>query len=412
MSLFSFNGGIHLPPHKELTRTSPHPALAVPHICHYMLFDSGASLAPTVNKGDFVAEGQIIARDQSDSVPPVHASIPGRILSADAIGGIRIEAQGSFPSLHPADSDIVWKSQHADAVRRSVFLAGISLPLPTGKDTVLIINTIDSEPNMRTRNEILRTQKDELAEGIDICAKALSASRVFIVTDRSSKNDAAALMKMLSSRTFIHTVSMKVISSKYPMSAAPLVIKRVFKVEVEPARSGLDEGFAVIGSETALAVSNAVVHNKPYCERIITITGKPVKKPGNYKIRFGTPVSHIMEELGITPDNIEGVVIGGEMTGKITTDYNTPIDKRVDAILFLSQKESLQKGKYPCIRCGKCADVCPMRLLPNDLAHSASSESSSLALRKICISCGCCSAVCPSGIPLARMISTTGESDG
>ncbi|HNX59034.1 MAG TPA: 4Fe-4S dicluster domain-containing protein, partial [Spirochaetota bacterium] len=266
--------------------------------------------------------------------------------------------------------------------------------------------------NMRARKEILDAQSDELADGIDICAKALSASRVLITADKSSSKRAFALLASLSDKTFVKNASVRIIPSRYPMSAAPLIIKRAYKIEVDPSRGGLADGFAVIGAETALAVNHAVRENKPFCERIVTIAGKDITRSGNYKIRFGTPISHIIDELGLNSETIEGVILGGEMSGRFTSDYNTPVDKHIEALFFLSGDDNRRSGKYPCIRCGRCVDVCPMRLLPNELAHSVSTEAKSASLRKHCINCGCCSAVCPSGIPLARMMSSTGESNG
>ncbi|MCX8146828.1 MAG: 4Fe-4S dicluster domain-containing protein, partial [Azovibrio sp.] len=59
----------------------------------------------------------------------------------------------------------------------------------------------------------------------------------------------------------------------------------------------------------------------------------------------------------------------------------------------------------PCIRCGRCAEVCPARLLPQQLYWYARAKD----LDRVqdyhifdCIECGCCAYVCPSHIPLVQ----------
>ncbi|HEY1405520.1 MAG TPA: 4Fe-4S dicluster domain-containing protein [Spirochaetota bacterium] len=410
MPLFSFKGGIHLPPRKELFRATSISTIAVPHTCHYMMLDAGASFVPVVKKGDFVAEGQIIARDPSKKHPPLHASIPGRVIIMDPVQGIFIEAQGAFPSLHLVEFDHSWKSRSHEGIRQSLFDAGIFLPQTTGSDITLIVNLIDPEPNMSARREILTTSNSYLADGIEICAKGLRADRIIIVTVGRGKSDAKTLAVELRKRTFAQSVLTKTLSSKYPQSAEPLIIKGTLGIETNQKDDNRTQKIAVIGAETFIAAHNALSGKKPFCERIISLAGKDLSRPGNYKVRFGTPISHIMDECGVDKNRIEGVLIGGEMTGTVTTDYDVPVSRSTAALLFLSRKEVRTKKKYPCIRCGRCTDVCPMRLLPTDLAHQDANEKNS-TLRERCISCGCCSALCPSGIPLAQMIALKGVSN-
>ena len=146
-----------------------------------------------------------------------------------------------------------------------------------------------------------------------------------------------------------------------------------------------------------------VPKNKPLIERIVTVTGKKVKKPSNFKVRIGTPVSTLIEKVGGIPEGSGKVISGGPMMGKSLADLNTPVVKGTSGIVIFDEKESKRNVTYNCIRCARCTDVCPMGLQPYLLSNAVENNAWDIAEKnKVmdCIECGSCHYTCPSNRPL------------
>lgn len=156
---------------------------------------------------------------------------------------------------------------------------------------------------------------------------------------------------------------------------------------------------------TIWAIYNALYQQKPYTERIITVSGEQGKQLGNFKVRIGTPIQHIMDTLGVkgTKDELTAI-LGGPMMGKAITDTKSPIHKGSGGVLFLQHPTN---DRYNCIQCGYCADVCPQHLMPMEFARFETqgnvTKLASLHLND-CIACGACAYICPSDVPLMKSI--------
>ena len=138
------------------------------------------------------------------------------------------------------------------------------------------------------------------------------------------------------------------------------------------------------------------------------MSGDNVLKPGNWEVGFGTPIKHLIELAGgYHSEGSNHLVMGGPMMGFSLGSDRIPIVKASNCILAMLQQTIPQHPAYhdECIRCGKCTEVCPASLLPQQLywhARSKSPEKSREYHLFDCIECGCCSAVCPSQIPLVQ----------
>ena len=151
----------------------------------------------------------------------------------------------------------------------------------------------------------------------------------------------------------------------------------------------------------------AVQKNKPLISRVMTVTGKEVKNPGNYLVRFGTPLSDVMTVAGGVPETTGKIIGGGPMMGRAMNNIDMPANKRVSGMLLLPESESLRKKPENCIRCGKCVSACPMGLEPYLLSKlSAYQRWDDMETHNVmdCIDCGCCQFTCPSARPLLDYI--------
>jgi len=177
--------------------------------------------------------------------------------------------------------------------------------------------------------------------------------------------------------------------------------------EVPSGALPISVGAVVTNIATTLAVYEAVQKNKPLFERVVTVTGKSVKNPSNFKVRIGTPVSELIEAVGGLPENCGKIINGGPMMGKSVTNTEIPITKGTSGILLLPQEESKRGQTMPCIRCSRCVSVCPMGLEPfllMTLAEKQIWDRAEYEHVMDCIECGSCSFTCPAKRPLLDYI--------
>jgi electron transport complex protein RnfC len=94
------------------------------------------------------------------------------------------------------------------------------------------------------------------------------------------------------------------------------------------------------------------------------------------------------------------------MMGFEIADTAIPVTKSTNCFLALTAAEAPDPGAaLACIRCGKCAEVCPANLLPQQLYwHARAKDLDRTQDYHLfdCIECGCCAQVCPSHIPLVQ----------
>ena len=202
-------------------------------------------------------------------------------------------------------------------------------------------------------------------------------------------------------------IEVQPLMTKYPQGGEKQIIKAITGREVPSGKLPIETGCVVVNVASTFASYEAVQKNKPLIERIVTVTGKSVKKPGNFRVRFGTPADLLIEAVGGLPEDITDVINGGPMMGKSVSITNFPCMKGTSGILLMTLREAQDRRQTNCIRCGRCAGACPMGLQPF-LLHKVAKHNDFDETEKNhimdCIECGSCEFTCPANIPLLDYI--------
>ena len=421
-------GGVHPHDNKQYSAhqaitSVPLPQKAVIPLVQHI----GAPAKPVVQKGDKVLVGQLIAEAGGFVSANIHSPVSGTVnkidTTKDAWGmpmpAIFIDVEGDewMPEIDRTETinnlckldpkDIIDKIKSAGVVGLggACFPTHVKLMPPPGKKAeVLIVNGVECEPYLTCDHQLMLEHGEEIMIGIQILMKALCISRAIIGIEKN-KPDAIAHMAHLASRVL--GVSVQPLNLKYPQGGEKQLIDACIGRQVPSGALPIEVGAVVDNVATIYAVYEAVQKNKPLISRVMTVTGKEVRKPGNYLVRFGTPLSDVLEMAGGVPDGTGKIIGGGPMMGRAMNSTDMPCNKRMSGALLLDKKESLRSEPENCIRCAKCVQACPMGLEPYLLSRYAALERwEEMEKHSVmdCIDCGCCQFTCPSHRPLLDYI--------
>lgn len=423
--LWDFKGGIHPVEHKQLSTSRPIKAAGIPEKLVLPLQQHiGEPAEPVVAEGDTVLKGQLIADNRHGMGVPVHAPTSGTI-----------EHIGDHPVPHPSgmtDKCIIlrpdgadqWGERHPvsnyrklerDEVLERIHRAGISgmggAGFPTDiklkpprdrKVDTLILNGAECEPYITADDMTMRERADEVIAGLKVMAWILRPERCVIGIEDNKPEAVSALNKAIEGTR----IEIAVIPTKYPSGGEKQLIQVLTGKEVPSGGIPADIGVMCQNIGTAVAVSRAIFEGSPLIERTITLTGEALTTPGNIDALLGTPVDFLLEQAGLQTDRLNRLVLGGPMMGHTLTTTTVPVIKTSNCIIAATATELPEPPpEQPCIRCARCADVCPMGLLPQQLfwhAKAAEFEKAEHLNLFDCIECGACSYVCPSSIPLVQ----------
>ncbi|MDO6825655.1 electron transport complex subunit RsxC [Marinobacter sp. 1_MG-2023] len=425
IKLWDFSGGVHPAERKKLSTTRAIQHAGVPgQLVLPLQQHIGEPAEPIVAVGDRVLKGQKIADVSHGMGVPVHAPTSGVI-----------ENIGDRPVPHPSgmtDKCIVLKPDgkdewceryplsdyrklDRDQVLDAIHSAGISgmggagfptdIKLKPSRDRkvdTLILNGAECEPYITADDMTMRERAHEVIAGLKIMAWILRPERCVIGIE-DNKPEAAAVLHEATRGT---KIEIAVIPTKYPSGGEKQLIQILTGMEVPSGGIPADIGVMCQNIGTAVAVSRAIFEGTPLIERIVTLTGEALKKPGNFDVLLGTPVDYLLEHAGLQNDRVSRLVLGGPMMGYTLATTAVPIIKTSNCIIAATSSElPAPPPEQACIRCGQCAEVCPMELLPQQLfwhAKAAEFEKAEHLNLFDCIECGACSYVCPSSIPLVQ----------
>lgn len=420
-------GGIHPPDHKLTANQSilylPIPEnVTIPFSQHI-----GAPATAIVTKGEYVRTGQVIGTSKGFVSANIHSSVSGKVSKIDTIIdstgykqiSVFIDVAGDeWCETINRSSEIVTeiKLSPEEITQRCldsgiVGMGGATFPLhvklsvPAGKKcNLLIINGVECEPYLTSDHRLMLERGEEIMIGVTILMKALNVDKAKIGIENNKPDAIEHLTKLAAGFKGITVHALKV---KYPQGAEKQLIKALINREVPPGHFPIDVGAVVHNVGTAFAVYEAVQKNKPLFERVVTITGKSVAKPGNYFVRIGTPISKLIDAAGGKPEDTGKVVTGGPMMGKAISNTDVPVVKGTSGIILFPLNESVRPEILPCIRCAKCCSLCALNLEPYLLAKLAEKglfEKAEKERVTDCMECGSCSYSCPSNRPVLDYI--------
>jgi len=431
--LWNFHGGLHLDGHKRESCRAP---LAVAHLPERLVFPlqqrNGEDSKPVIAPGDRVLKGQVIAHDDSPFNPPIHASSSGIVRAIEdlplphpsGLSGacIVIETDGEDAAIDFAGiAD--YRQCSPDELRRMIYEAGIvglggaafptSVKVAPGSDRkvdTLILNGAECEPYITCDDSLLSHHPEDVLEGAKILLHILQAERCLLAVEDDMPDALAALEKAKRCGDF-EAIQLVRVPAIYPTGGEKQLISVLTGREVPMRGIPADIGIVCQNVGTAAAVYNAVVHGTPLISRIVTVTGRGVKQPQNILARIGTPLADLIQQCGGHTNEAERLVLGGPMMGFGVPTDDLPLTKSANCILVAGRNELIgEKRALPCIRCGACANACPVNLLPQQLYWYGRSDQIERALDYNlfdCIECGCCDYVCPSHIPLVQHFRAT-----
>lgn len=421
-------GGVH-PSDNKLSRAQAIEELPLPESVNIPLSQHiGAPAVARVAKGDTVKVGQLIAEAVGFMSADIHASVSGVVTAVDLQPngqGIRqpmitIRREGDqwaeeidrskelVRECTLAPSEILMRIKRAGIVGMggAAFPTHIKLSVPAGKRVEwLIINGVECEPYLTSDHRSMLERSEELLVGITILMRALGVERAAVGIENNKPDAIARLRELAAAYPGIRIVPLRV---RYPQGGEKQLIAAVTGREVPPPPGlPIDVGAVVCNVSTTLAVYDAVQKNKPLVERVVTVTGRQLREPKNLLVRFGTPVSALLEAAGGLPEGEVRVLNGGPMMGRAMCNLSSPVVKGCSGVTVIGGAEARRGAESVCIKCAKCVSACPMGLEPYLLAKLARRqmwERLEGAWATNCIECGCCQFTCPAGIPLLDYI--------
>ncbi|HAT3902384.1 TPA: electron transport complex subunit RsxC [Citrobacter koseri] len=422
--IWDFDGGIHPPEMK--TQSNGTPLRQVPLAPRFIIplkQHIGAEGELCVNVGDRVLRGQPLTRGRGRMLP-VHAPTSGKVIAIAPHSTAHPSALAELSVMIDADGEDRWieRDGWADYQRRSreelitrihqfgvAGLGGAGFPtgvkLQGGGDKIetLIINAAECEPYITADDRLMQDCAAQVVEGIRILAHILQPREILIGIEDNKPQAISMLRAVLADA---HDIALRVIPTKYPSGGAKQLTQILTGKQVPHGGRSSDIGVLMQNVGTAYAVKRAVIDGEPITERVVTLTGESVSRPGNVWARLGTPVSHLLNDAGFCSSADQMVIMGGPLMGFTLPWLDVPVVKITNCLLAPSATEM---GETPeeqgCIRCSACADACPADLLPQQLYwFSKGQQHDKATAHNIadCIECGACAWVCPSSIPLVQ----------
>ncbi len=384
----------------------------------------GEPAQPVVGIGERVLKGQLIAESDGEIGAPVHASSSGKVVAIEPwpvsrrFGNrapcIVIECDGEDRAIQRVENPPGYDTLPPEVLLAQILQGGIvglgGAAFPTAQKLLqatsakldyLILNGVECEPYISCDDMLMRERAREVLGGAQILMHALRIDQAYIVVESDKPDSIRQLGEQLAHINDPRLI-LKQVPTIYPSGGEDQVVQLVTNREVPSGGLPTDAGCLVQNVGTAAAIYDWIIRYEPLISRITTITGSGVARPMNVLARIGTTVADIVTFAGGYNAGVEQLIIGGPMTGKSVTTDQVPLVKATNCILVLCDVPKAGP-EMPCIRCGECAEVCPVNLLPQQLFWYACADDET-KLRQYglidCIECGCCDLVCPSHIPL------------
>lgn len=420
---YSFRGGLRLDPHKK-TRNKrveilPHPkTVTVP-----ILAQQGCAPEIFVSVGDTVAVGQPLGNGGGGLYCPVHAGVSGRVTDicegVDPLSGpytgIVIENDGldtPAPTVVPFGKSLqdATGEELLEVIRNAGIPSMVTESLPVyaviesciGRVDRIIVNCTECEPYLTSTYRLLVENPASVINGVKILLKAIGVRQAFLAVDNRCLDALDKLEKLLDGSKMIYG---RGVDCKYPMQEQTLLYAMTGR-ELPAGKSAIDAGCVMFRAETCAAVFQAFAYGMPYVRRVVTVAGNCISSSKNVSVPLGTPVKDLIAFCGGLRRSPAHLILGDPMTGCAVDHTDGLITKDTAAVLALSRSAEAT-DTAACIRCGRCAQVCPMHLMPFSIARAADKNAWQRVIRlgaEACIACGCCSYICPGGVDVSAKV--------
>ena len=422
----TFRGGVHPPEHKELTANKP--IRRFPFANEFILplvQHTGAPSEPIVREGQDVVRGEPLARPAGFVSVPIHSPATGRVarIGLERVGMGTMGQAIVVRPYHAASQDVLYgapldiEALSPDALIQAVqntgvvglggaaFPTHVKMKIPEGKavDTI-ILNGCECEPYLTTDHRVMLEQIDSMLDGARIIQRAMGAERIIIGIEANKPDAIKALREAIPSD---RPVTVEAVGTKYPQGAEKMLIAALLGREVPSGGLPVDCGVGVFNVATVAQIGELLPRQQGLIERVVTVTGPGVKRPGNYLMALGTPLRFVLEQVGLR-EKVAEIIFGGPMMGPAVSSLDVPVTKGITGIVVLTEDEVSTRDHpiYPCIRCSRCVEACPVHLNPSELGLLGRKGRYEEMVDDFhlmdCFECGSCAYVCPSNIPLVQ----------
>lgn len=403
----------------EVVRITPPEKVVLPMIQHI-----GAPCVPTVKVGEHVDVGQVIGDTDKYVSAPIHASVSGKVTSLAEVKvasgrmlpAVTIENDGEmtlFGGIEPPKVET--REDLVKAVRASGlvglggagFPAHVKLNFPADKDIdTLIINAAECEPYITVDYRECIENSWDIIGGVYTLAEIMGFKRVVIAVE-DNKPEAIKILQNIADKDNEHgdTVRLMRLKSKYPQGAEKMMVQSATGRRIPPGKLPADVGCVVMNVASVAFVSRYLKTGKPLVSRSMTVSGSAVASPKNVRVPIGIEAGKVIDFCGGFKEEPVKIIAGGPMMGTALINTEVPILKSNNALLAFADSTETNKKERACIHCGRCADACPMSLVPTNIEKYAVRKDAA-ALEKagvtVCMECGSCAFSCPAGKPLVQ----------
>lgn len=413
----TFRGGVH--PHEGkrprgetlVQELEPPPLAFFPVLQHL-----GRPAKPVVKKRDEVKIGQVLAEPDGFVSAPIHSSISGKVVKVETqrtvfgnpVPTIIVEndnedewAEGTNVECDPSTLSTEEKKGRIQAagvvgMGGATFPTHVKLsPPPETPVHTVILNGSECEPFLEADCSLMLSVPDKIIRGLDFIMEILGAIRGVIAVETDKKDVAKGFERLVTDRP---ELEVRLVGTKYPQGGERQLIKALTGKEVPTNSPGTAvTGILVHNVASAFAIYEAVTFNRPLVRRIVTVSGRMVRKRGNWWVRLGTPIRALLEKAEVDPGK-SSLVVGGPMMGMSVPGDLFPVTKGVSGIVVVEGKVH---AEGPCIRCGRCVEACPSGFIPNEFFLVERSAGAFDEKRSMdCIECGACTYACPAKKPI------------